>query len=174
MHIKLKGSPVICLIGFMGCGKTTVGRLLGERLGWTFVDLDDEIERRAGVPILEIFEHEGEPRFRDIEHEALREQLTLAHKGQARVLALGGGAFVEPRNRDRLELGGLSIWLDCPLETLWERVSSFATRPLARDRRQFEHLYQERLPLYGLADFTIPGDRSPEQIVDTILKLPLF
>ena len=174
MHIKLKGSPVICLIGFMGSGKTTVGRLLAARLGWTFVDLDDEIERRAGMPIVEIFEHEGEPRFRDLEHEALREQLALAHKGQARVLALGGGAFVEARNRDRLDLGGLSIWLDCSVETLWERVSSFTTRPLARDRRQFERLHQERAPAYGLADFTIPGERSPEEIVETILKLPLF
>ena len=174
MHIKLKGSPVISLIGFMGCGKTTAGRLLAERLGWPFIDLDDEIERRAGVSIFEIFEHEGEPRFRDLEHEALREQLTLAHRGQPRLLALGGGAFVEERNRDRLDLGGLSIWLDCPVETLWERVASFQTRPLARDRRQFERLYEERRPIYNLADFTIPAGGSPAEVVEAILKLPLF
>jgi shikimate kinase len=174
MHLKLKGSPLLCLVGFMGCGKTTVGRLLAERLGWTFVDLDDEIESRAGLTILEIFEQEGEPRFRDLEHEALREQQLLAQKGQARVVALGGGAFAELRNRERLELGGLAIWLDCPLETLWSRVASFSTRPRARDRTQFERLYEERTPLYRLADFTISGVESPERVIEAILKLPLF
>jgi shikimate kinase len=174
MHLKLKGSPLICLVGFMGSGKTTVGQLLAERLGWSFVDLDAAIERRAGVSIVEIFEREGEPHFRDLEHLLLREQLALAQKGQARVLALGGGAFVEPRNRDRLEIGGVSIWLECAFETLWTRVASFDTRPLARDRRQFERLLRERTPVYRLADFTVAGEPSPGQVVEAILKLPLF
>ena len=155
MHLKLKGSPIIVLVGFMGCGKTTVARLLAERLGWTFVDLDEQIESRSGMPIAQIFEREGEPKFRELEHEALLEHLELARQGRARVVALGGGAFVEQRNRDALNLGGISIWLDCPVEQLWQRVSGDSGRPLARQREEFERLYQQRLPYYQKADFTI-------------------
>jgi shikimate kinase len=175
MHIKLKGSPIICLVGFMGCGKSTVGRLLAERLGWTFVDLDDEIERRAGRSIPDIFEGDGEPRFRNLEQEALEEQCSLAQRGRARVVALGGGAFADPRTRERLELGGVSIWLECPLERLWPRVAEFSHRPLARDRERFENLYNQRLELYRGADFTVAADTDePAVVVNTILKLPLF
>lgn len=175
VHFKLKGSPAICLVGFMGCGKSTVGRLLAGRLGWAFVDLDAEIERRSGVSIAEIFDGQGEARFRNLEHEALREQLSLALEGRARVLALGGGAFADERNRLRLELGGVSIWLECPVEKLWPRVAALPHRPLARDREAFERLYQERLSQYRLADFTVAaGVDRPEEVVEAILSLPLF
>ncbi len=175
MHLKLKDSPIIVLVGFMGCGKSTVGRLLAERLGWQFVDLDEEIERQAGSPIVEIFEREGERKFRELEHAALVEQLRLAQRGRARVLALGGGAFAESKNRERLEAGGVAIWLDCPVETLWERVSQGAGRPLARRREEFEQLYRERLPHYRLADYALRSYvLEPEAVVDAILQLPLF
>lgn len=174
MHLKLKISPVIVLVGFMGCGKSTVGRLLAERLGWQFVDLDDEIERRSGTQILEIFEEQGEPKFRELEHEALVEQMRLARQGRPRVLALGGGAFAEERNREQMDIGGLSIWLDCPVETLWQRVLSEPQRPLARRREEFERLYQERRAHYGRADFTLADTGQPAEIVAAILKLPLF
>ena len=175
MHIKLKGSPVIVLVGFMGCGKSTIGGLLATRLGWTFVDLDEEIERRSGVSIAQLFEREGEPRFRQLEHEALLAQLHLARQGRARVVALGGGAFAEARNREALELGGLSIWLDCPLDLLWQRVSAASHRPLARRQEDFERLYQERLAHYQRADFTVPaGAGPPGEVVEAVLKLPLF
>jgi shikimate kinase len=174
MHLKLKGSPLIALVGFMGCGKSTVGKLLAERLGWQFVDLDAEIERRTGRPIPEIFEQEGEAQFRELEHEAFLEQQRLSRQGRPRVVALGGGAFVEPRNRDQLDVSGLSIWLDCPLTELWERVSSERHRPLARRREDFEQLYRERLPHYRLADFTVPAVDAPPRIVEAVLRLPLF
>jgi shikimate kinase len=175
MHLKLKGSPIICLVGFMGSGKSTVGRLLAERLGWTFVDLDEEIERQTGRTIAEIFAAEGEPRFRALEREALREQCSQAQHGRARVVALGGGAFAEADNRERLELGGVSIWLDCPVDRMWPRVEGQTHRPLARDRAQFEALYRRRLDSYRLADFTIPADTDrPEEILEAILKLHLF
>jgi shikimate kinase len=174
MHLKLKISPVIVLVGFMGCGKTTVGRLLAERLGWQFVDLDDEIERRSGMEIVEIFEREGEPKFRELEHEALLEQMRQARQGRPRVLALGGGAFAEQRNREQLEIGGLAVWLDCPVETLWDRVCSEPRRPLARRRDEFERLYHERRAHYERADFTLPDTGRPHEIVNAILKLPLF
>lgn len=175
MHLKLKGSPIICLVGFMGSGKSTVGKLLAERLGWTFVDLDEEIARSAGRSIPDIFEADGEPRFRELEQAALEEQCNLAQRGRARVVALGGGAFVNPETREKLELGGVSIWLDCPVERLWPRVEGLADRPLARDRGQFERLYQQRLEHYRLTDFTIPADTDePAQVMEAILKLKLF
>lgn len=175
MNLKLKISPAIVLVGFMGCGKSSVGRLLGERLGWTFLDLDEEIERRTGASIATIFESEGEPKFREIEHEALLEQLAQSRQGRPRVLAVGGGAFVDPRNRAELEMGGVAIFLDCAVEVLWERVSKASHRPLARNRDDFERLYRERLAGYRRADFTVAaGDRTPGQVVDAILKLPLF
>ncbi len=175
MHLKLKGSPLLCLVGFMGCGKSTAGRLLAERLGWAFVDLDDQIEGAAGMTIEQIFTAQGEPRFRQLEQEALRREHSLALRGRARVVALGGGAFLNPNNRELLEVGGVSMWLDCPVEILWERVAGCSHRPLARDREQFQRLYLERLPVYGLADFTIPAaNGSPEQIVEAILALGLL
>jgi shikimate kinase len=175
MHLKLKIAPVLVLVGFMGSGKSTAGRLLAERLGWSFLDLDEEIERRAGKAVTQIFEQEGESRFRQLEHEALVEQLQLSRNGRPRVLAVGGGAFVEARNQQQLEMGGISIWLDCPVETLWERVSRESHRPLAQRREDFERLYRERLPHYQRADFTLPaGAAEPLEVVEAILKLPLF
>ncbi len=175
MHLKLKGCPLIVLVGFMGCGKSTIGRLLAERLGWTFVDLDEEIERRSGKAIAEIFDREGEPKFRNLEHEALLEEQRLARHGRARVVAVGGGAFAEARNREALDVSGVSIWLECPVKTLWDRVSGGSDRPLARRWEDFERLYQDRLPYYQKADFTVSaGSEAPAEIVDAILKLPLF
>lgn len=175
MHPKLRMAPVIYLVGFMGCGKSTVGRLLAERLGWTFADLDEEIQRRSGVSIAEIFEREGEARFREMESEALAEQLRLAQIGRARVIALGGGAFAESRNRDRIERDGVSIWLECPIEVLWQRVEAESHRPLAQDRGDFERLYRDRAPHYQCADFTVAAGADPAgALVDRILALPLF
>ena len=175
MHPKLRMAPVIYLVGFMGCGKSTVGRLLAERLGWTFADLDEEIERRSGVSIAEIFERQGEARFREMESQALAEQLRLAQLGGARVIALGGGAFVEPRNRERISSDGVSIWLECPVEILWQRVEAESQRPLARDRGEFERLYRDRIPHYQGADFTVAAGADPAgTLVDRILALPLL
>ena len=101
MHVKLKGSPALYLVGFMGCGKSTVGRSLAGTLKWDFVDLDDEIEREAGSKIVEIFDRFGEPVFRVMEHKALGEQIRKARMGMARVVALGGGAFAQKPNRQR-------------------------------------------------------------------------
>jgi len=175
MHPKFRSAPVIYLVGFMGCGKSTVGRLLADRLGWMFVDLDQEIERRSGKTIDQIFQQHGEMRFRQMERETLLQQMGFARQGNARVLALGGGAFADPLNRQRMEGEGVSVWLKCPVDTLWQRVSGDTHRPLAQDRGEFDWLYQQRLTYYQGADFTIPGDtEGPEEVVGRILALPLF
>ena len=175
MHVKLKGSPAFYLVGFMGCGKSTVGRLLADRLKWDFVDLDEEIEREAESKIVDIFEKFGEPVFRVMERKALSKQVKYARMGMARVIALGGGAFAEAANRETIEAAGVSIWLKRPVEELWERVSGKDDRPLARDRDRFEQLYRERAPIYAQADFTIEReDAKPEQIVEDIRGLSLL
>ncbi len=174
MHAKLKNSPGIYLVGFMGCGKTSVGELLAERLAWDFVDLDSEIERHAGSRIVEIFEQLGEPAFRALESQALVSQLDLIKQGRARVVALGGGTFVDARNRSTIERFGVSIWLDGTADQLWERVSDNDERPLGRDRAAFETLHRKRRPDYEKADFRVDiGSRTTQEVVEAISQLEL-
>jgi shikimate kinase len=174
MHVKLKGSPGIYVVGFMGSGKTTVGRLLAKALGWDFIDLDAEIEKHAGARISDIFEQHGEPAFRAKEHEALIQQIARIREGCPRVVSLGGGAFAAARNREAVESAGVSIWLQCPAEELWERVAGDDERPLARNRADFMALYEQRQAGYEKADYTIcDSGEGPEKVVKEILRLGL-
>lgn len=163
---------LIYLIGFMGAGKSSVGVALAKQMGWPFVDLDAVIETGHGATIRQIFEQAGEPFFRQIEHAALVE---VARKTPA-VIALGGGTFVQKSNLDLIrQTHGATIWLDCPIEELWQRCSTMDNRPLFRDRKSFSRLYEQRLPYYRQAEFRIvTGGRSPEDIVQEILGLGLF
>ena len=175
MHAKLKAAPGIYLVGFMGCGKTTVGQRLAARLKWDFVDLDDEIERKSGTKIADVFEQLGEAAFRAMEQQALLEQISFVRRGRARVVALGGGTFVAPGNRETLEQAGISVWLNAPVDQLWERVTNESQRPLARDREAFETLFEQRAPGYAKSDFTVQvGSDGPDKVVDEILGLPLL
>ena len=169
MHQRLKATPGIYLVGFMGSGKSTVGKLLAEKLGWEFVDLDAEIEREAGKPIARVFDEEGEAAFREIETAAVTRQTCAVRGGRARVVALGGGAYIAERNRWKLEDAGLTIWLDLDGNALWERVRHETDRPLARDAERFQSLLAERRPIYALADYKVDAAQPPEQIVATIL-----
>jgi shikimate kinase len=163
---------LIYLVGFMGAGKSSVGALLARYMAWPFVDLDTVIEAGQGASIREIFEQAGETFFRQIEHAALVE---VVRKAPA-VIALGGGTFVQSSNFDLIgQTRGASIWLDCPVEELWQRCSTMDNRPLFRDRESFFSLYEQRLPYYRQAEFRIAtGERSPEEIVQKILHLGLF
>jgi shikimate kinase len=169
MHPKLKQTPGIYLVGFMGCGKSTVGSRLAQRLGWEFVDLDDEVEKRAAMKISEIFGRRGEAAFRDLEHHVLAEQVERITSGHPLAVALGGGVFVADRNRLLLETAGLSIWLECSVEILWERVRQEDIRPLARDRARFEELYEQRRGAYEKADLRFDAAAAPDEIVAAIL-----
>ena len=173
MDLRLKQAPVIWLAGFMGSGKSTAGKLLAKKLGWSFVDLDAEIERAAGQPIPEIFEQQGENAFRDLEHQQLLAQIRSSRQGGACVVALGGGAYAAQRNRDAIEDCGVALWLDPPLPILWARVSGNDKRPLAKDRQAFEALYDARRSSYALAPYRIGADTS-EAAVAEILELNLL
>ena len=151
----------------MGAGKSTIGPLLSTRLGWTFVDLDEEIERWSGNPIRTIFEVHGEAYFRSLEKSAI-ERL---RDRQCCVVALGGGAFVAEENRLLVRDLGWSVFLDCPLELLLTRCPADGRRPLLRDYPRIEALYQSRLPSYQTSDFRIDvSKRTPEEICGLIFN----
>jgi shikimate kinase len=173
---------MVCLTGFMGSGKSTVGRLLASQLAWHFIDLDAEIEQHTGLQISQIFEQKGELVFRDIEHKCLTRALGWASEQDARVvLALGGGTFMQPRNAALIRnfgspqrSGVAMIWLDCPMEGLLQRCVLMGDRPLFRDEASFRKLYQERLPYYQQADYRIESSGEPIRVVEQILALGIF
>ncbi len=175
MHIKLKRSPGIYIAGFMGSGKSTVGRILAERLGWDFADLDAEIESEYNTTIPELFLTRGEPEFRRIETAMMLKWVRKIECGAPTVVALGGGAFVQPGNFDLIENHGVSLWLDCEFEAIQRRLTEQQqSRPLARDPVAFRNLYFERRASYGRADFRVDGTCDPDGAVEAILSLPLW
>lgn len=174
---------MVCLTGFMGSGKSTVGRLLASQLAWHFTDLDAEIERESGLSISQIFSQKGEAVFRDIEHQCLERVLGTASARNTRaVLALGGGTFAQPRNAALIrefgapQRGGASavIWLDCSTEDLLQRCVLMGDRPLFRDEASFRKLYEERLPHYRQADYRVESGEEPMRVVEQILALGIF
>jgi shikimate kinase len=163
---------VLCLAGFMGSGKTTVGTLLARQLAWKFVDLDDRIEETAGLGIPEIFERLGEPAFRRMEADELRAALGRALEiKESIVLALGGGTYAQPGAPEFLRAAGIPvIWLDAPPEVLLARCMTMTGRPLFRDEPSFRALYAQRLPSYQLADHRVDSSREPARVVAEILQ----
>lgn len=164
----------IVLVGLMGAGKSTVGRRLAKRLGIAFVDSDDEIERAADHKISEIFDRFGEASFRDGERRVIARLID----GEPRVIATGGGAFVNPETRKLILERCLSIWLDAEIPTLAERVSRRNHRPLLRDKDPLpllEDLASRRNPIYAEAHIHIrsepkPHDRAVDQIIKAIAE----
>jgi shikimate kinase len=147
---------VIFLVGFMGAGKTTVGRALAQRLGWEFEDLDERIQSREAQTVEQIFHVAGEAAFRTVEHETIRELLSSLGSCR-RVVALGGGAVAQPENAAILRHTGFPVvFLDAPVEELWQRCQEQGTeRPLRRDIEQFRDLYQTRRPHYITAGMRV-------------------
>ncbi len=165
----------IVLIGYRGTGKTAAARLLGQRLDWTSVDTDEEIERRSGMSIAEIFQRNGEDAFRDMEVEVIAE---LAQRPQC-VLALGGGAVMREENRQALSRCGHVVWLRARAETIHHRTGS---DPASRSQRpnltargglgEIRRLLSQRTPVYErCADQIIDTDgKTPEEVADEILR----
>ena len=157
---------MIVLIGFMGAGKTTVGRLLSGQLGLPFTDADTVIEERAGRPVPQIFANRGEPAFRELEHETIASLLA----GPRIVLALGGGAVEDARTR-RLLLAADVFYLHVPYAGALARVGGDAGRPMLR-RPDLAAVYRRRLATYeAVATHTVPTDgREPADVCRDIVQ----
>lgn len=175
MILKLKRTPAIYLIGFMGCGKSTVGRALADELGWSFIDLDEEIERTQHSTISDIFDARGEAAFRRIETAALRDRVRNVQSGRPQVVSLGGGAFLADENFELVSNNGVTVWLDCPLSQIERRIAGQTHRPLARDPERLRNLFETRRGGYARADYRIEViDDDIRSAVAQILALPLF
>jgi shikimate kinase len=175
MILKLKRTPGIFLVGFMGSGKSTVGRVLAEELGWGFADLDEDIETREGMSINQIFDTRGEAEFRRAEAAALRERVRPIERGKPCVIALGGGAFLSEENFEIVSNNGVTVWLDCPFSTVERRLAGYNHRPLARDLEKLRELFAVRREGYQRADYCISiEDDDAAATTAKILALPLF
>jgi shikimate kinase len=161
----------IFLIGFMGAGKTSVGRVLAARLGWKFTDLDNIIETREQQTVAAIFATRGEAAFRKAESAALADLLRDKLASPSQVIALGGGTFVQPENRAALEqAGATTILLEAPLEELQRRCQGAGNaRPLAGDVVTFQELFAARQSAYALARHRVDTmGKSVEQVAEEI------
>ena len=147
----------VFLIGFMGAGKTSVGRVLAQRLGWKFYDLDQLIESREQRSIAAIFSDVGETGFRRIETAVLMELIESSHTDSSFIVALGGGAFLRPENRDTLQKArATTVLLSAPLKELQRRCQAGPdVRPLAGDKKKFAQLFASRQQAYSLAQFKV-------------------
>ncbi len=175
MTLQLKRTPGLYFVGFMASGKTTVGRAVAERLGWDFIDIDAEVEAEEGQSIASIFGERGEAAFRELEAKAVRRCVTKIERGLPHVVALGGGAAVQPHNWDLIACNGITVWLDCPLATVHRRLGDDATRPLAADRARLEQLFDDRRPLYAKAHYRVEVDCDDVvAMVTRVVNLPIF
>ena len=160
----------IILCGFMGCGKSTVGKFLAKKSGMTFVDMDTYIENMAGMTVKEIFAEKGEAHFRDLEHQACIE---LSQNGN-KVIAAGGGTLTFDRNINALKNNGTILLLEVSYEKLCIRLRNDTTRPLLQceNRNQkIQELLTKRMPIYKkAADIIINGDLVPNKVVPEIME----
>ena len=159
---RWSGKPIV-LVGLMGVGKSTVGRRLAQRLALPFVDADTEIEVAAGMAIADIFETFGEAYFRDGERRVIARLLD----GTPKVVATGGGAFINDETRALILETGLAVWLDAPPEILVERVGRRDTRPLLKNRdpaKVLAELAEVRNPIYATAPIRVASNHVPHEV----------
>ncbi len=163
------GGRTLVMVGMMGAGKSSVGRRLAARLGLPFVDADTEIEEAANATIPEIFERHGEAYFRDGERRVIQRLLG----GEAKVLATGGGAFIQPETRAAIKESAISVWLKADRDLLLSRVKRRSNRPLLKNGDPgeiLERLIAERYPIYEEADIHVRSrDVAHDVVIDDIL-----
>ncbi len=158
----------IFLVGFMGSGKSTVGRLLAKKLRVPFVDIDEEIEIREGLSIPQIFSLKGEPYFRNLELEVLKD-VTLSLPSF--VMATGGGLGANPQAMEFMKRHGIVVWLDIPFETFLKRTAKNGNRPLlSKPKEELKKLFGVRKKVYAQADIKVESQQSVEQTVQKILS----
>ena len=160
----------IVLVGLMGVGKSTIGRRLAKKIGWHFVDSDEEIELAAGCSVADIFSMHGEAIFRDLEKRVIARLVS----DTPLVLATGGGAWMQEPVRDIIKQKATSVWLRADLDVLMDRVSKRNHRPLLEkgDKRSIMRtLMDERYPVYASADLVVDSNHGPhERVVDMVLQ----
>lgn len=168
-NAQAKRGPIV-LVGMMGVGKSTVGRRLAARLGVGFVDADEEIEKAAGMTITEMFERYGEAYFRDGE----RRVIARLMDGEPKVIATGGGAFMQEDTRALILEHALAIWLNADIDTLVDRVSRREGRPLLKGkdpRVVLTELAAIRNPVYALCPIHVKSAAAPHDVaVDSIME----
>ncbi len=160
--------PHFFIVGFMGCGKSTVGKLIASELKRPFIDLDDNIEQIVGTTIAEIIQLRGEPFFRTVETQCLQQSIY----NNPAIIALGGGAFTIEFNRTLITRAGVSVWINAPFELCWERIQKDEKiRPLAPDYNQALKRYDSRTSIYELADVHISAAAAdaPENLAQQII-----
>jgi len=170
MNVSDMRARNIYLTGFMGCGKSTVGRVLAARLGRGFLDTDQAVARRARRPIPRIFKELGEPAFRRFEEDAVRDAAGM----RGLVVALGGGALLSYRNQKLVGLSGTTIYLECPEKTLFRRCAGegrpLAMGPASLSKKRLRALLAVRKQGYLEADITVSAGRTPSQVVQAIMR----
>lgn len=168
---KVPHLPNIFLTGFMGCGKTSVGRILSARLGYRFVDLDQVIVQEAGCSIKDIFAAQGEPAFRALESRVLGQ----VAQGEGIVVSTGGGAVIAPENRTVMRSFGIIVNLTASVETIAARVSGDSERPLLQNDTSFERIrsmLESRETFYADADYRIDTSNiSVRSVADQIIQI---
>lgn len=174
---ELRGTQLrtaLFLVGFMGAGKTSVGRVVARKLRWRFVDLDDRVEAREGRTVAEIFREHGEAAFREAESAALEDLLRELSAGDPAVVALGGGAYVQTRNAEAIRTSNSRVvFLDAPVEELRRRCEAKGgVRPLFADERRFRQLYETRREHYRKADLHVgTGGKQVYAVAREIISL---
>ena len=176
-EIKAKlGKRSIVVIGLMGAGKSTIGKRLAQMLGLSFIDADTEIETVSRMTIPELFAAYGEPEFRDLERRVIKRILRTG----PRVLATGGGAFMNEATRKAIAKAGVSVWLNAELDVLMERVARKGNRPLlktADPRATMQNLMDQRYPIYAEADVTVLSrdekkDVMVIEVIEALAQMP--
>lgn len=158
------GKRTVTLVGLMGCGKSSIGRRLGQRLDLPFVDADDEIEKAASKTISEIFADHGEQHFRDGERRVIARLLGSGPQ----VLATGGGAYMDPVTRENIRVSGISVWLKAELPILLRRVMKRDNRPLLKQddpEAVLRRLMDVRYPVYAGADIVVQSRDVPHEVI---------
>jgi shikimate kinase len=158
----------LALVGFMGSGKSVVGAIVAQRAGAPFRDLDLLIENEAGMPIAKIFSSGGEAAFRALETRLLPAALEPGY-----IVALGGGSLIDDSNWNVVSRAAMTVYLEVPFVTMWERIRRLTGRPLAsgRSREEVEALFEKRRTRYEQAMHRVSGDRPPAVVADEVIKL---
>ncbi|MCY3878796.1 MAG: shikimate kinase [Rhodobacteraceae bacterium] len=167
----------VVFVGMMGCGKTSVGRAIGKRFRVPFIDTDRWIEQTESMSIVQIFDRFGEDYFRVRERHAIE----TAIDGPAKSIAIGGGAYIDPENRNFIDRSAVSVWIQADIEVLWQRVRQKASRPLLQTADPYATLQRmaaERTPAYRNARVHVESvNRLPvlgtvERVVTALLEAP--